>query len=102
MGLFNAYFTEQITVYAYTGENDAGDATLSAAPKTILARVQDDHREVIDKAGNRATSTARIFSAQSIPPRSVVMLNGRKGTVYSCEAMKRLNGTIDHYEWVVV
>lgn len=102
MSLFTPYFSNIIGVHDCTGVNDCGDTVydppLGFTPNEVECRIEYNLKEIIDSKGNKAISTATVFSDEIIAPLSIVFVGDTRYTVKSCSPITDLMGNVDHYE----
>ena len=98
MSIAEKYYADNVNVMRYQGINDRGD-TMFSDVISIPCRFEYEQKETIDSKGNKVLSSAFMICGKFIPPLSIVINEfNERFTVKSCEPVKRISGTADHYE----
>lgn len=102
MSLFSRYFNKTVGVHRIETINSCGDTDyippLTAKPEQIKCRIEYKFKEILDRNGNKAISEATIYSDKQLRPLDIIIADGQRYTVKSCEPIYGLDGTLDHYE----
>lgn len=102
MSLWDKYYTQVIGLHHYTGTDDYGNTCyrppLKDKPHIIQCRIEYFYKEIIDKAGNKITSSAIVFCNHKLSNLDIVVSDGVQYMVQSCQPIYDLNGRLDHYE----
>jgi hypothetical protein len=97
MSIASQYFNIPAAVSRVTGFSDTGDI-LRGEPEDIKIRFDPSNKELIDKEGNRITSTGIVITDSPLSPLDCIQCLSSEWTVKTAEPVYTLSGQIDHWE----
>jgi hypothetical protein len=102
MSIWSEHYTEVIKVHRCQGTNAYGDIEFSPPldmdGENFVCQIDYTRKEVLNKDGEKVISEAAALSDTPLPPLSIVYADGQRFEVKSCQPIKDIFGTLDHYE----